>query len=97
MAILSVYYVYILFSQKDNKFYIGFTANLKRRLAEHENGQVISTAKRRPVILILYEAYREEQDARNREKFFKTTRGKVLLRKQLTIFLEKNNAQMAQW
>ena len=30
----SVYYVYVLLSKKDKKFYIGFTRNLKRRIEE---------------------------------------------------------------
>ena len=78
-----MFYVYVLFSKKDNKFYIGFTRNLKRRIKEHYDGLVISTSKRRPLILIMYEAYIIEEDARAREKFFKTTKGKMQLRKQL--------------
>ena len=88
-------YAYILLSRKDNKFYIGFTSDLKRRLQEHKNGQVISTSKRLPITLVMYEAYQIEADARNREQFFKTTKGKIQLRKQLGSFLK--SAQMAQW
>ena len=84
-----MFYVYILFSKKDKKFYIGFTNNLKRRIKEHYDGQVISTSKRRPLILVMYEAYILESDARARERFFKTTRGKMQLRKQLKNFLLK--------
>lgn len=85
-----MYYVYILFSKKDRKFYIGFTKNLKRRLNEHKIGLVKSTRNRHPLILILYEAYLTEGDARAREKFFKNTKGKIQLRKQLAEFLNKN-------
>ena len=80
-------YVYILFSKKDSNFYIGFTSNLKRRIKEHFNGQVISTSKRLPLILVLYEAYCLREDAKAREKFFKTTKGKIQLRKQLKTFI----------
>jgi putative endonuclease len=82
-----MFYVYILFSKKDNKFYIGFTRDLKRRLKEHNDGKVISTSKRRPLVLIMYEAYVLEEDARAREKYFKTTKGKIQLRKQMKNFL----------
>ncbi len=92
-----MFYTYILLSKKDNKFYIGFTTNLKRRIKEHEGGLVDSTKNRRPLILVLYEAYRIEQDAREREKFFKTTKGKLQLRKQLFHFLLQYNAEVAQW
>ncbi|MEW6409823.1 MAG: GIY-YIG nuclease family protein [Nitrospirota bacterium] len=34
-----IYYVYILLSEKDNKLYIGFTSDLKRRLKEHNDGK----------------------------------------------------------
>ena len=62
-----MFYVYILKSKKDNKCYIGSTNNLKRRLKEHNDGLVFSTKGRRPLILIYYEAYRSEKDARKRE------------------------------
>ncbi len=81
-----MYYVYILKSGFDGKLYIGYTENLKRRVKEHKSGQVISTSKRLPIKLIMYEAYLVEADARAREKFFKTTRGKLQLKKQLSNF-----------
>ena len=84
-----MFYVYILKSGFDRKLYIGFTENLKRRIKEHKSGQVISTSKRLPVRLILYEAYLLESDARAREKFFKSTRGKIQLKKQLSNFYKK--------
>ena len=89
-----MFYVYILFSKKDRKFYIGFTNNLKRRINEHFNGKVISTNKRKPLILAMYEAYSLKEDAKAREKFFKTTKGKVQLRKQLKTFLLNMSADI---
>lgn len=64
-------WVYILKSLKDNKLYIGSTNNLKKRLLEHNNGNVFSTKYRKPFILIYYEAYKAEKDARKREKNLK--------------------------
>lgn len=89
-----MFYVYILFSKKDGKFYVGFTNNLKRRTKEHYDGLVISTSKRRPLILVMYEAYSVEEDAKAREKFFKTTKGKMQLRKQLKAFLSRMKADI---
>lgn len=82
-----MFYVYILLSEQDDKFYIGFTKDLKKRLKQHNNKEVISTSKRGKLTLVMYEAYLLEEDARKREKFFKTTKGKIQLRKQLTHFL----------
>ena len=48
------YFVYLLESQKDHKFYIGQTNNLERRLAKHNNGEVNSTSGRRPFDLLGY-------------------------------------------
>ncbi len=52
-----MYYVYLLFSDKDSKFYTGSTNDLKRRLQEHNVGNVKSTKHRRPLKLIYYEVY----------------------------------------
>jgi len=62
-----MYALYILKSLKDKEFYIGSTNNLRRRLFEHNNGQVFSTKSRRPFELIYCELYKSEDDARKRE------------------------------
>ena len=67
-----MYYTYVLQSLSDNKFYIGFTQNLKQRFEQHENGLVQSTKHRRPLKLIYYEACLDRADATKREKYFKT-------------------------
>ncbi len=69
------FYVYILLSKKDNKLYIGFTNNLKRRLTQHAKGEVISTKKRRPFTLIHYEYFINEADTKAREVFLKSGAG----------------------
>lgn len=75
--------VYILESLKDQKLYVGYTDNLKRRLTEHNNGRVSITKHRRPFKLIYYEAYLNQQDATTREKYFKTGWGRTHLKKVL--------------
>ena len=81
------YYVYILLSLKDGKFYIGFTGNLQARLEQHKSGQVTSTSKRLPIKLIYYECYKEESDARRNERYYKTKKGREDLRKKLETHL----------
>ena len=71
------YYVYILQSEKDNKFYTGYTKDLKRRFELHQKGQVESTKDRRPLSLIYYEACLSQQDATHREKYLKSFHGKM--------------------
>ncbi len=78
-------YVYVLKSEKDGNLYIGSTVNLKLRFQEHINGKVKSTSYRRPLELIYYEAYKNENIARKRERQLKSGKAHVALRKRLTL------------
>ncbi len=80
------FYTYVLLSLKDNKFYIGSTNNLRKRVEEHNAGKVMSTKTRKPLKLIYYEACLNEKDARIREKYFKNTIGRRFLSKRLRHF-----------
>jgi len=82
-----MYYTYVLQSEKDGKFYSGFTKNLKLRFEQHCKGLVESTRDRRPLKLIYYEACLEEKDAVRREKYFKTYNGKRFLHNRLKSYL----------
>lgn len=81
--VLLTSYVYVLFSIKDAKFYVGFTRNLKQRLKEHSSGNVDSTRFRRPLKLIHYEYFINEDDAKAREVFLKSGFGRNQLKKSL--------------
>lgn len=78
-----MYYVYILFSEKDKQLYTGFSPDLKIRIEKHNRGFVLATKNRRPLRLIYYEAYLKEVDARRREKYLKGGKGKQELKTQL--------------
>jgi len=82
-----MFYVYVLFSEKDRKFYTGYSADLKGRFEEHSKGRVPSTKKRLPMHLIYYEACLDELDARHREKYLKTHHGKLFLHNRLKSYL----------
>jgi len=67
-----MYYFYILQSQIDlTYFYKGSTNDLRRRVTQHNNGEVASTKPRRPWKLVYYEAYISEKAARLRESAVK--------------------------
>lgn len=85
---LIMYYVYILISLKDKRFYIGYTEDLKRRYKEHSDGRVESTKNRLPMKLVCYEAYSYKGEALLREKFLKSSDGKKDLRRRLNKSLE---------
>jgi len=62
---------YVYFLELENKdVYVGSTDDLRRRLASHEMGQVVSTASHRPVILKSYVAVANETHARRLERYF---------------------------
>ena len=70
-----MYYVYILFSEKDKQLYTGFTGDLRSRIKAHLGGFVKATQNRKPLKLIYYESYDQESDARKREKYLKGGKG----------------------
>ncbi|MFH0852758.1 MAG: GIY-YIG nuclease family protein [bacterium] len=81
------YYAYILRSDKDKKFYTGYTNNLKLRFEQHQKGLVESTKDRIPLRLIYYEACLRQKDATRREKYLKTYFGKMFLKNRLKSYL----------
>lgn len=76
-------YNYVLRSKKDNKWYTGFTHNLRERFRQHNNNEVLSTKGRGPFEIIYYEACNNQQDATMREKYLKSGMGKRYLRNRL--------------
>ncbi len=84
-----MHHVYVLFSLSDRQLYIGYSSDLSRRLAEHDNGNVIATVKRRPLKLIYSESYISRQEALRREKFLRGGNGRAQLKKQLVFTLNE--------
>ena len=78
-----MYYTYVLQSEKDGNFYVGFTKNLKQRFDFHSKGMVDSTKDRRSLKLIYYEACIDRDDATKRERHLKTHYGRMYLKKRL--------------
>ena len=77
------FYTYVLESLRDGKHYVGFTHNLKQRLEEHNQGKNFSTKPRRPLKLIYCEGCLDEDDAKQREKYLKSTVGRRYLSRRL--------------
>ena len=66
-----MFYFYVLRSGADNNLYFGSTSDLKKRVKQHNNGQVQSTKSRRPLDLVYYEAYLSQELALVRERTVK--------------------------
>ncbi|MDD3648419.1 MAG: GIY-YIG nuclease family protein [Candidatus Dojkabacteria bacterium] len=86
-----MYYTYILYSKKLNRFYIGSTSNLQSRLEAHNSGTVPYTKMGTPWKLVYYEAFVEKSDAIREERFLKTGKGRDRRKYLLKSYLEKRN------
>ncbi|MFA6422835.1 MAG: GIY-YIG nuclease family protein [Patescibacteria group bacterium] len=73
-------YVYVLKSLKSSKTYVGSTNDLERRISEHNSGKSTFTNKYRPWILFYYEETETLEEARKREKYFKTCSGRKFIK-----------------
>ena len=62
-----MFYVYLLKSPVTDQIYIGYSADLKARLEGHRK-----EAPQKEWQLVYYEAYRDEHDARERERKLKS-------------------------
>ncbi len=77
-----MYYTYIIESQiKKGQRYIGYTTNLDKRIAEHDSGKCLYTAKFRPWDLKLYIAFESLELARKFESYLKSGSGHAFAKK----------------
>jgi len=81
------YYVYVVQSQKDKRFYVGFTKDIRQRLAAHNQGKVPSTQNRIPLKLVYWEGCLRQDDATKREKYLKTAWGKRYIKNRIKFYL----------
>jgi putative endonuclease len=90
-----MHYVYVLRSLTDDGFYIGYSANLRKRFEQHSQGNSFATSHGGPWKLIYYEAYLEQSDALGREKYLKSGGGRRFLQSQLRNYLKKHPSKQA--
>lgn len=84
---MKFFYVYVLSNKEKNFIYIGYSENLRQRVQEHSKGKVKSTKAYPPLTLIFYEAYLSDKDAKRREKYLKTNKGRKTLTTMLKTYL----------
>lgn len=77
-----MFYIYILRSVNGKKTYTGSTQNLAERLKAHNTGRVKSSRGFMPYELIYTEEYGSLKEARQRERYFKSTTGRQELKKR---------------
>ena len=80
------YFVYVLYNFNTRRFYIGYTTNLKRRLKEHQQAKLSHRNKDFKTIFV--ETFFNKEDAKRRENYLKSSKGKSTLRAMLKETME---------
>jgi putative endonuclease len=83
MIELKRYYVYVLKSEVDGSWYIGYTEDIENRIQQHNNGESLYTKRKIPWRIIYYEVSFDKYDAIAREKYLKTGMGRRYLKNRL--------------
>ena len=77
------YYVYILQSVDDKRFYTGFSEDLENRLKSHNTGKDPHTAKYRPWRIKTAIAFTDRKKALEFERYLKSPSGRAFAKKRL--------------
>jgi putative endonuclease len=75
-----MYTVYILHSDSLDKFYVGYTNDLTRRLSEHNRHKGKFTDAGIPWKIVHSEIFSTKKEAMSREKFIKSRKSKEFIR-----------------
>ena len=73
------YFVYILQSEQNGRFYIGHTADLRERMQRHNDGRSLYTKAKGPWKLIYQEEFRSRSEACKREREIKEKRNRAYI------------------
>jgi Predicted endonuclease containing a URI domain len=74
-----MYSVYILYSTSFNRYYVGYTNDLERRISEHNRKKGKFTDAGIPWILVHSELYNTKKEAMEREKLIKSRKSKSFI------------------
>jgi putative endonuclease len=66
-----VYYCYIIYSRKLDKYYVGQTEDLESRLSDHNSGISVYTSKASDWQLMYFETFETRKEALSREQMIK--------------------------
>lgn len=78
-----MYYVYILLNEAKTRTYVGVADDVGKRLGDHNSGRVKSSRPYCPYKVIHTESFVTLSEARQKEKFYKSTTGRRRLREML--------------
>jgi putative endonuclease len=76
---LHMFTLYILYSKSFDRFYVGYTNDLERRIAEHNRKKGKFTDAGIPWELVHSELYSTKKEAMTREKYIKSRKSKSFI------------------
>ena len=82
-VIPNMYYVYILLNETKTRTDTGVTDDVDKRLTDHNAGRVKSSSPYRPYKIVHLESFKTMSEARQKEKFYKSTIGRRKLKKMV--------------
>jgi putative endonuclease len=71
-----MYHVYILLNEEKTRTYTGVANDVQKRLVLHNSGRVKASRPYRPYIIMHTESFETLKEARQKEKFHKSTTGR---------------------
>ena len=71
-----MFYCYVLRSQKTGRRYVGSCENLSERIRRHNAGESKATKQGVPWVLVHGESFATRSEAAQRERYYKTGRGR---------------------
>ena len=79
-----MFYAYVIRSLKFPLLYKGHCENIDERLKQHNSGMTKSIRPYIPFELVYKEEFQSREEAIEREKYFKTARGRKFLKTKIT-------------
>ena len=76
MSFKSMYTLYILYSESLDRYYVGYTNDVPRRISEHNRSKGKYTDAGIPWVVIYTETFNTKKSAMDREKYIKSRKSK---------------------
>ena len=76
-----MFYVYILYSEYLDSYYVGVSGNVEERLKKHLSNHKGYTAKTKDWIIVYTEVFENKKQALRREKAIKNWKSKIMIQK----------------
>ena len=76
-----MFYIYILYSKRLDKFYVGSTNNIERRLEDHNRGKTAFTKQGMPWKIKYSETFNIRAEAVHREQYIKKQKSRIFIEK----------------